>query len=63
MMFADCARNAVRPLYNDTVRAAAHTILHLDDLEMSANCCATSSDALMRMALAGISNRAGMWWD
>jgi hypothetical protein len=32
MKFADCARNAVRPLYDDTVRAAAHTILHLDDL-------------------------------
>ena len=32
MKFADCARNAMRPLYDYTVRAAAHTILHLDDL-------------------------------
>jgi 2-methylcitrate dehydratase PrpD len=32
MKFADCARNAVRPLPDDTVRAAAHTILHLEDV-------------------------------
>ncbi len=32
MKFADCARNAVRPLLDDAVRAAAHTILHLEDV-------------------------------
>ena len=32
MKFADCARNAVRPLSDDAVRAAAHTILHLEDV-------------------------------
>ncbi|HME23983.1 MAG TPA: MmgE/PrpD family protein [Acetobacteraceae bacterium] len=32
MKFADCARNAVRPLPNDAVRAATHTILHLEDV-------------------------------
>jgi 2-methylcitrate dehydratase PrpD len=32
MKFADCARHTVRPLSDDTVHAAAHTILHLDDL-------------------------------
>jgi 2-methylcitrate dehydratase PrpD len=33
MKFADCARNAVRPLPDDVVRAAAHTILHLEELQ------------------------------
>ena len=32
MKFADCARNAVRPLPDDTVRAAADTILQLEDV-------------------------------
>ena len=32
MKFADCARNAVRPLSDDAARAAAHTILHLEDI-------------------------------
>jgi hypothetical protein len=32
MKFADCASNAVRPLSDDAVRAAAHTILHLEDM-------------------------------
>jgi 2-methylcitrate dehydratase PrpD len=32
MKFADCARNAVRPLPDDAVRTAAHTILHLEDV-------------------------------
>jgi 2-methylcitrate dehydratase PrpD len=31
--FADCARNAVRPLSDDAVRAATHTILHLEDAQ------------------------------
>jgi hypothetical protein len=31
MKFADCARNVVRPLSDDLVRAAAHAILHLED--------------------------------
>jgi 2-methylcitrate dehydratase PrpD len=30
--FANCARNAVRPISDDAVRAAAHTILHLEDV-------------------------------
>ena len=30
--FVDCARNAVRPLTDDAVRAATHTILHLEDV-------------------------------
>ena len=33
MKFADCARNAVRPLSDDAVRAAAHMILHLEDVD------------------------------
>jgi 2-methylcitrate dehydratase PrpD len=33
MKFADCARNAVRPLSDDVVRTAAHTILHLEELQ------------------------------
>jgi 2-methylcitrate dehydratase PrpD len=33
MKFADCARNAVRPLPDDAVHAAAHTILHLEELQ------------------------------
>ena len=33
MKFADCARNAVRPLSDDAVRAAVHTILHLEDVQ------------------------------
>jgi 2-methylcitrate dehydratase PrpD len=33
MKFADCAHNAVRPLPDDAVRAAAHTILHLEELQ------------------------------
>jgi hypothetical protein len=32
MKFADCASNAVRPLSDAAVRAAAHTILHLEDM-------------------------------
>jgi hypothetical protein len=32
MKVADCARNAVRPLSDDAVRAAAHTILYLEDM-------------------------------
>jgi 2-methylcitrate dehydratase PrpD len=32
MKFEDCARNAVRPLPDDAVRAAADTILHLEDV-------------------------------
>ncbi len=31
--FADCARNAVRPLPDDTVHAATHTILHLEEVQ------------------------------
>jgi 2-methylcitrate dehydratase PrpD len=30
--FTDCARNAVRPLLDDTLRAAADMILHLEDV-------------------------------
>lgn len=30
--FDDCARNAVRPLSDDAVRAAVHTIRHLEDV-------------------------------
>jgi 2-methylcitrate dehydratase PrpD len=33
MKFADCARNAVRPLSDDAVREAAHAILHLDEMQ------------------------------
>jgi 2-methylcitrate dehydratase PrpD len=33
MKFADCARNAVRPLPDDTVHAAAHAILHLEEMQ------------------------------
>jgi hypothetical protein len=29
----DCARNAVRPLPDDAVRAAADNILHLEDVQ------------------------------
>jgi hypothetical protein len=32
MKFADCASNAVRPLSDAAVRAAAHTILDLEDM-------------------------------
>ena len=32
MKFVDCSRNAVRPLSDDAVRAATHTILHLEDV-------------------------------
>ncbi len=31
--FADCARNAVRPLPDDAVRATMHTILHLEAVQ------------------------------
>ena len=31
--FTDCARNAVRPLSDETVRAATHTILSLEDVQ------------------------------
>ena len=31
--FADCARNAVRPLSDDAVRVASNTILHLEDVQ------------------------------
>jgi hypothetical protein len=31
MEFADCTRNAVRPPFDDTVRAAASTIPQLED--------------------------------
>jgi 2-methylcitrate dehydratase PrpD len=33
MKFTDCARNAVRPLSDDAVRMAMHTILQLDEVE------------------------------
>jgi 2-methylcitrate dehydratase PrpD len=33
MKFADCARNAVRPLSDDVVREAAHAILHLEEMQ------------------------------
>lgn len=33
MKFVDCARNAVRPLPDDAVRAAADNILHLEDVQ------------------------------
>jgi 2-methylcitrate dehydratase PrpD len=33
MKFADCARNAVRPLSDDAVGAAADTILHLEEVQ------------------------------
>src|SRR3984957_17827450 len=33
MKFMDCARNAVRPLSDDAVRLAAHTILHLEEVQ------------------------------
>jgi hypothetical protein len=32
MKFADCARNAVRPLSDNAVQAATHTILHLENV-------------------------------
>ena len=32
MKFMDCARNAVRPLSEDALRAAADMILHLEDV-------------------------------
>ena len=32
MKFADCARNAVRPLSGNAVRAAEDTILHLEEV-------------------------------
>ena len=31
--FADCARNAVRPLSDDVVREAAHALLHLEEVQ------------------------------
>ena len=33
MKFADCARNAVRPLSDDAVREAVHAILHLEEMQ------------------------------
>lgn len=33
MKFADCARNAVRPLSDDVVREAAHALLHLEEVQ------------------------------
>jgi 2-methylcitrate dehydratase PrpD len=33
MKFADCARNAVRPLSDDVVREAARAILHLEEMQ------------------------------
>ena len=33
MKFMDCARNAVRPLSDDAVRMAAHTILHFEEVQ------------------------------
>jgi 2-methylcitrate dehydratase PrpD len=33
MKFADCARNAVLPLPDEAVRAATHTILHLEEVQ------------------------------
>ena len=33
MKFADCARNAVRPLSDDVVLVAADTIFHLEEVQ------------------------------
>jgi hypothetical protein len=33
LKFADCGRNAVRPLSDDAVHAAAHAILHLEEAQ------------------------------